>query len=186
MNLVATVLTALGTVFAAFAAWKASESTEHIAALQAVAQFNAIINSNSRAGACIKMLEASHNQRAEERMLEKKPFDIEVIDKQTTARCLQEKVDSLTGDKTIVSGEQSDIIFQQIFNYLNGYEAILLYWLEGKGNKQLICAQVFPGFSEHVRLIVGELKNLPNNVTAQRILDGVPAVTKFMDIRSCQ
>ena len=185
-NFLATVLTALGTALAAYAALKATESSERTAALQAISQFNSLITTYSRAGACIVALDSNHDPAMVEAMLAKTEFIMRAIKIGPTARCRQMQESELTVRMEItVPRDQSDSINQQIFNYLNGYEAILLYWYAGAGDKSLICSEVFYGYNEFVRPFVWMLQQLPNNPSAKSYLRSYPAIVKFMAVTGC-
>jgi hypothetical protein len=184
-NILSVVLTALATMLGAYAAIRANESAESVAALQAVSQFNTAINQYGRSGACSLMLIRLYDRGKLSLLLNRTEFsfDANADNFDVATRCLEKTV--VSGNRVQVSAEQSRNIYQQIFNAFNGYEGILLYWKLHNKNENIICLEVFPGFDKYVRPLLKEMGELTANDEAKRLLAGFPALIAFSKIEGC-
>jgi hypothetical protein len=184
-NILSVVLTALATMLGAYAAIRANESAESVAALQAVSQFNMAINQYGRSGACSLMLIRVYDRGKLSLLLNRAEFsfDANADNLEVASRCLERRI--ISGDRVQVSAEESRSIYQQIFNAFNGYEGILLYWNLHNKNETIICLEVFPGFDKYVRPLLKEMGELSANDEAKRLLAGFPALIAFAKVEGC-
>jgi len=184
-SLLSIILTALATTLSAYAALRANQAAESIAALQAVSQFNTAINQYDRAGACSLMVVRTYDRSKLSLLLNRKEFAFDANDdnRESASRCLDKKI--ATGDKVQVSDEESRRVYQQIFNAFNGYEGILLYWNLHNQTERLVCLEVYPGFDKHVRPLIKEMAEMPANQEAKTLLAGFPALIAFSKTESC-
>ena len=185
LNLLAVLLTAAATALGAYAAIRANESAENIAALQAIAQFNTAINKYSRSGACSDTVMSGYDRGRLSSLLDKAQFSFGANDQNylVASRCLEKSIRA--GDQVTVSAEESNNIYQEVFNAFNGYEAILLYWSMYKGNRGLICLEVFPSFDRYVRPLLTEMTQLTMSDEAKRLIAGFPALIAFSQVKGC-
>jgi hypothetical protein len=184
-NILSVMLTAIATMLGAYAAIRANESAETLAALQAVSQFNTAINQYSRSGACSVMLVRTYDRGKLSLLLNRAEFsfDANADNLDAATRCLERKIAS--GERVDVPAEQSRSIYQNIFNAFNGYEGILLYWNLHTKNENIICLEVFPGFDKYVRPLLKEMGELTANDEAKRLLAGYPALIAFSRVQGC-
>jgi len=172
-------------MLSAYAALRANQAAESLAALQAVSQFNTAINQYDRAGACSLMMVRTYDRSKLSLLLNRTEFAFDANDdnREVASRCLDRKIAS--GDKVQILAEDSRRIYQQIFNAFNGYEGILLYWNLHNQSERVICLEVFPGFDKHVRPLIKDMTEMPANQEAKTLFAGFPALIAFSKTEMC-
>lgn len=182
------ILSAIAAAFSGYAAFLANASSEKIAGLQAISQWNSLINAYPQAGACTISILSSQNNLALSEMINKQSFTIEIPQNTiaNTERCLG-KSGIKPNSKIEIRKTQSAQIMSQIFNEVNGYESMLLY-KDNLGNSatgKIICAEVYPSFQQDVRPLIMHLEKISDNSTAKTLLSGYPAILHFMKVKDC-
>lgn len=190
------VASAAFSALAALNSWYSAHATEvtakKTAAVQASLAFKDHLPKQPGAAACMKAIADSSNANDVVRnLLTYKEFTL-VIPKDDAVlaflkTCIQrsnvngasfDEIKIKNESQISVGGALSADIYSRVFNHLNTYESITLYYANDIGDQYIVCQQANPGFQDGVRKFLDILKDQKSR-ESNIVIKEIPSLMNF-------